>query len=102
VLALEDDFALTEPCNPNFVARLPNLKVNEPGARLRVSAGLRCIQEVAQQADLAFGIHWAIVDARLHGNLLPFASESHTVMPRRKALDWCISTDPWDEISLDT
>lgn len=102
VLALEDDFGLTKPCSPNLAAKLPNLKFNESGARLREFARLRPVQEVAQLADLAFGLHWAVVNARLIGKPLPFTARLHTIAPRRKALDWCISSDPWDEVSLDT
>lgn len=62
---------------------------------------LRPLDEIYQQADLHYRLHWAARNARLMGT----QSRVHEglMSERRKALDWVIGVEAdWDEIPLDT
>jgi hypothetical protein len=65
------------------------------------AATLRPFDEIYQQVDLHYRLHWAARNARLlgrHTNLV-----EGLISERRKALDWAIGVEAnWDEIPLDT
>jgi Domain of unknown function (DUF4272) len=65
--------------------------------RLFISAArLRPLEEIFQQADLHYRLHWAARNARLMGQ----QSSVHEglISERRKALDWVVGVAEWDEI----
>jgi len=65
------------------------------------TATLRPFEEIYQQADLHFRLHWAARNARLRGQNSKVNEEM--IQERRKALDWVIGVDAdWDEIPMDT
>jgi len=59
-------------------------------------ATLRPFEEIYQQADLHYRLHWAARNARLMGHRSRVSEES--IGERRKALDWVIGVANWDEI----
>lgn len=64
-------------------------------------ANLRPIDEIYQQVDLHYRLHWAARNARLTGRSCKIA-EGY-ISERRKALDWTIGVESdWDEVPLDT
>ena len=65
------------------------------------SARLRPLDEIFQQADLHYRLHWASRNARLMHQRCS-VSEG-LISERRKALDWVIGVEAdWDKIPLDT
>lgn len=61
----------------------------------------RPLEEIYQQADLHYRLHWAARNARLTGHNCPV--DEGLISERRKALDWVIGVEQdWDEIPLDT
>jgi hypothetical protein len=102
VLRIVTDIDFTKPCSSTFVTLLPNLKEGESAARLRASSDLRALSEVVQQADLAYCLHWALVEARMKKPLRRLPVEAGVVVPRRQALDWSLTSFDWDEVPLDT
>lgn len=71
----------------------PNVDPPEFVDRLR----LRPLEEIVYQAETYYQIHWALVDqSDLTAARLPVVTE------RRRALEWVIGREDWDEISLDT
>lgn len=65
------------------------------------NATLRAFDEIYQQADLHYRLHWAARNSRLTGTECPI--KEGFIAERRKPLDWVIGVeDNWDEIPLDT
>lgn len=65
------------------------------------TASLRPIDEIYQQVDLHYRLHWAAGNARLMGRLSTV--DEGLISERRKALDWVIGAErDWDAIPLDT
>jgi hypothetical protein len=95
------DLDFSKPCSDNFVKLLPDLKKDESGAAFRGSASLRDSEEIVAKCDLAYCLHWGIVHAGLDGKFLKGVMP-YLIIERRQALEWILSTDPWDEVFLDT
>lgn len=91
-----------QACPSSFVHMLPNLKHSESSTALRRKAALRGIEDIASAADLAYCLHWAIRQAELGGSLLVGRVETYVIVERRRALDWLLSVDEWDQLTLDT
>jgi hypothetical protein len=47
-------------------------------------------------------MHWAIFESQLKGEFADHPLPAYLVVERRRALEWCFSDSPWDEVSLDT
>jgi hypothetical protein len=60
------------------------------------NATLRPFDEIYQQADLHYRLHWAAREARLKGQSCRVSEE--LIGERRKALDWVIGVAEWDEV----
>lgn len=67
-------------------------------------ANLRPITEILNEADLIYRYHWAVVDARVNGNVTPSEIDSSVVLERHYTLNWLIGymDQEWDDISTDT
>lgn len=89
-------------CGSNLVTVLPDLDANESNERFLSSFSLRKLSDVASACDLAYCLHWAVRQAVLDGTPPPGKAEPYVVLERRRALEWLIGDDPWDEVPLDT
>ena len=93
------DFSVS--CSRDFVAILPDLKKNQSGDHFRVAAVRRRAVEIVAKCDLAYCLHWGIIHGgspvRLKQRISPYV-----VIERRRSLEWLLSTEDWDSISLDT
>ncbi len=64
-------------------------------------ASLRPFNEIYQEADFHYRLHWAVRSWRAHD--LPFEISELLVAARRRAFDWIIGVpEEWDDVSLDT
>ena len=64
-------------------------------------AMLRPLEEIYQQADLHYRLHWTARNARLMGQ--QSTVDEGMISERRKALDWVTGVEQdWDDIPLDT
>lgn len=64
-------------------------------------ATLRPFDEIYQQVDLHYRLHWAARNARLIGR--PSKITEGLISERRKALEWTAGVElNWDEVPLDT
>ena len=91
-----------KPSPANLVAVFPDFKVAESSAKFRDRANPRSQDEVAFSCDLAYCLHWAVSQAALDGKAIPGKVPQHVVIERRRALEWMLSADEWEEVSLDT
>jgi hypothetical protein len=89
-------------CDDNFVALMPNLLKMEDATAVRAKASLRSRPELCAALDLAYCLHWAIRQAQLEGAEPPDGLTPDIVVERRRALEWLLSAEPWDAVSLDT
>jgi hypothetical protein len=101
-IQIVDELDFAKPCDDGFVQLLPDLKKMEPGNDFRQRASLRAFGEILSACDLAYCLHWAIVDAQLRQLRLLSNLNPAWIVERRRALEWLIDDVPWDQISLDT
>lgn len=94
------DFA--KDCDNKFVMVLPNLKIGEKSDALRSKVKPRATEEIIAACDLAYCLHWAVRQAQLTGGKLPGKVQPYVIEERRRALEWLLSNDLWDEVPLDT
>lgn len=88
---------------PDTLRRLyPDLKIGESPKRFRETGQLRSFQEIFDQCDLAYCLHWCVKDAMLKGDRLSSSVVPQVIIERRRALDWMLASENWDEMSLDT
>jgi hypothetical protein len=91
-----------QECDDHFVLMLPNLKQSQSSAAFRAQADPRSLQHVISALDLAYCLHWGIREAELVGQQLPRNLKPVIVVERRRAFEWLLSKDEWDEVQLDT
>jgi hypothetical protein len=85
-----------------FVTLLPNLKANQSSAEWRQKAKLRPTDDVVAACDLAYCLHWAVRQSEIEGKQPPARLKPYVVVERRRALEWLLSEERWDAVSLDT
>jgi hypothetical protein len=89
-------------CDSKFVMMLPNLKIGEKSDTLRSKIKTRAADEIIEACDLAYCLHGAARQAKLTGGKMPGKVQPYVIEERRRALEWLLSNDRWDEVSLDT
>lgn len=89
-------------CDSRFAASLPNLKINQSGREWHRRAKIRSTVDLIVACDLAYCLHWAVRQAQLEGKPLPARLKPYVVEERRRALEWLLSSESWDAVSLDT
>lgn len=80
----------------------PDLRRGEPALPYLQTPGLRSLRELVREADLAFRLHWAAVDASYLGEEFP-AERFHPdlIQERRHALQWVLNAGvSWAETDL--
>lgn len=65
---------------------------------------LRSAEEILDEADLIYRLHWACVHDRINGREATAGMQESIVVERRRGLFWLISyrNEAWDCISMDT
>lgn len=89
-------------CPETLAGSLPHPEVAESVVAFRQKASLRGYHEIIAMADLAYCLHWSIRDAILRGQRPPGRLHPIYVIERRRAFEWLIGPDAWDEVRLDT
>lgn len=89
-------------CNSSFVTLLPNLKTGEGVTRTMDQADRRAGDQILAACDLSYCLHWVIREALIKGDPFPPGLKPYVVIERRRALDWMLSEDAWDAVSVDT
>lgn len=89
-------------CENNLIKLFPDIKNNGDSSAYRATAKIRDFELLVQACDLGYCLHWATVQAQLDGKNLPGDIGSHVIVERRRALEWMLCKDDWDELNLDT
>ena len=92
----------SKPSPNHLVSVFPNFKAAEESSRFRSRARLRTQEDIVAACDLAYCLHWAITQAALDQKVRPGKVPPHVVIERRRALEWMLSSDEWEDVSLDT
>ena len=101
-LGCHDTLDFTDSCADDFVSMLPDLKAGAATQTFLSGLTIRAKDELLRQCDLAYCLHWGAREAALSSKLIEGAVPENVVRERRRALEWLISNDGWDEVSLDT
>lgn len=80
----------------------PDLKKEEDSKTFMLKGEIRTLEEIASACDLAYCLHWSLRQAQHEEKPVPGKAAPHVIIERRRALEWLISSEPWDEVSLDT
>jgi hypothetical protein len=86
----------------DFVSMFPSVTTGETSEKLRSRVRLRPVSQMFQQLDLAYCLHSAIVDAKLKGLRTPGDVHPAVIEHRRKALQWLVGHEDWDDVAMDT
>ena len=92
-----------ELCDTDVVQDLMSWTEEDSCATFVNRSELRPPFEILDETDLIYRIHWAVVDARLNGKVVPAGFDPGVVYERHYALNWvtCYSDD-WDDVTTDT
>lgn len=65
---------------------------------------MRRSEELLEEADKIYRLHWACVNARINGEAAPAGLNESVVMERRRGLFWMLGDEgeAWDYIRMDT
>lgn len=65
---------------------------------------MRSTEEILDEADKIYRLHWACVDSRIKGQECPAGMNESIVTERRRGLFWMVGhrNEGWDNISMDT
>jgi hypothetical protein len=100
VLGLTSPFDWRAPPPENLVSMYPHLKTKELPQRFLDSIKLRSETEVLAAVDAAYCVHWGCRQLLLDGRSPPV--QVAAVENRRRALEWSVGTENWDDLSLDS
>ncbi|MFT3704986.1 MAG: DUF4272 domain-containing protein [Agriterribacter sp.] len=91
----------TTMCDFSNYVNLPDLDI-DPTTWI-TNSKLRDTEEILNETDLIYRIHWAATEARLRGKPMPANLSEDIVMERHFALNWLtMYADDWDDITTDT
>jgi hypothetical protein len=86
----------------HFDADVPDEQSDELTATWRSTVRCRSFDEIAAACDLAYCLHWAIVEARIRKQETPGKVRGYVIWQRRHALEWVLSDEDWDDVPMDT
>lgn len=89
-------------CDNSLIKRFPDIKNNGRSSEYKAKSAVRSSSQIITACDLAYCLHWAIVNAEVNNLDLHVNVEKHVIIERRRALEWMLCGDDWDELSLDT
>ncbi len=90
-------------CSDDFVRLMPDLKHSENSQMLQNKMKIRPLKEIVASCDLAYCLHWLIRDRELAGNKKTLIEiQPRVIIERRRALEWLLNNESWDNVSLDT
>lgn len=91
----------TQPCDPQKIHGL--MPKPEEAKAFIASARLRDAEEILDETDKIYRIHWAVRDAQLNKKAVPARLDPGVVVERHYALNWLTwYADEWDDITTDT
>ncbi|OAS17059.1 DUF4272 domain-containing protein [Paenibacillus oryzisoli] len=89
-------------CNCNFAIEV--VSRCESFGNFYQQTSLRSREEILDEADKTYRLHWACVNSRLQGQEASSGMNESIVMERRRGLFWVVgcTKEEWDHIPMDT
>jgi hypothetical protein len=100
-LGLYEDLDFTRVCPSDLVLKFPNIKLKALSTRFRDAVAAIDPSRIVDMVDLAFCVHWAVREKELAGRAKGPLPE-YIVVERRRALEWLVSKDDFEDVALDT
>lgn len=101
-IGITGEMNFAKECDNSFVTQLPDLRKGESSANFRKRINPRSFEQIVSACDMAYCLHWAVRQADLDGKKSAGNFKPYVVIERRRALEWLLSEQSWDNISLDT
>ena len=102
LLGYVSDFDFSILCGNDLIKKFPDLRRGEDSKSYIENSSLIGIEEVISMTDLAYCIHSSIVNEQLEGKKHYREIPPYVIVERRRALEWVLSNDDWDDVKLDT
>lgn len=99
---IEEGLNFAMECPQTLARGLPNLEAGGSASAFRQKISPRSDDEIVAMADLAYCLHWSIRDAVLRKQRPPGRLHPIYIIERRRAFEWLMAKDAWDEVNLDT
>lgn len=101
-LGLVSELRCDEYSPDDFVLSFPNLLQDEGSADFRTRASMRSLEQIAQQCDAYYCLHWASIADGRSRRKSSVMIELDAIVQRRIALEWLSYDEEWDDVPLDT
>jgi hypothetical protein len=86
---------------PNDLVKMfPDLKSSANSSEFRKQSKLRQREEIIQALDTLYCLHWASKELALMKKRSPIVKGN--IELRRATIEWCVSSENWNEIDLST
>lgn len=99
-----DELDFGASCPDSFIGIFPDLKTGQASDDFVSRCSIRSGEDIAAMLDLNYCLHWAVRNSGLTGKAQSANGkvEPRVIEERRRALEWMVSNDDWDDVSLDT
>ena len=96
--------SILDPLPGNFVTLFPSISKSESTTEFRERVSTRSTDDILRELDLLYCLASAKTDLHIHGQIDQGNSTPTllSVQQRRHSLEWILSEDEWEEVSLDT
>lgn len=101
-LGFVESLDFSEYCQSALAGMFPRVRDRESSTAFRGKGKLRSLDEIVAATDVAYCLHWSIRNISLEGQSTAGKMEPYVIIERRRALEWLLSTDAWDDVPLDT
>ncbi|MEW5250750.1 DUF4272 domain-containing protein [Microbulbifer sp. 2201CG32-9] len=101
-LSLHENLNPFGVCDNSLITLLPDLNKDETSQKFKNNAVLRSCDTLVSMLDFLYCLHWSVIEVMRVGEEVPGDLPVYAVAERRRALEWCCSEEPWEEITLDT
>jgi hypothetical protein len=101
-LGIVNELNFSKDCDNRFVTLFPDLKRDQASSDFRIRMNPRSTESVIGACDLAYCLSWAIRQSELTGESVMRNLKPYVVIERRRALEWLLSDEAWEDVSLDT
>ena len=85
-------------CGDYLSDLLPSIENMDSSVPFMRSISLRSLEEITECLDLAYCLNWGALQARTDKLPRPGKVREYVVEYRRKALEWLVSEEVWDEV----
>lgn len=102
ILGLIDTMDFEQVCDNNLVSLFPDIKNQQSSVAFKAKTNLISIEDIVEKCDLAYCLHWGIKNLKLENEKLPVNICAHVIVERRRAFEWVLSNESWDELGMDT